>query len=62
VLPNDRMRLWMFLALSSATLGIVSTFAVIADSRIDHVVSFIMPLAAIAIAITVAGIVVLARQ
>jgi hypothetical protein len=62
VLPIDRMRLWMFLALSSATFGIVSAFAVIADSQIDRVVSFIMPLAAIAIAITATGIVFLARQ
>jgi glucose uptake protein GlcU len=48
--------------LSSATFGIVSAFAVIADSQIDRVVSFIMPLAAIAIAITATGIVFLARQ
>ena len=61
-LPIDRMRLWMFLALSSATFGIVSAFAVIADSQIDRVVSFIMPLAAITIAITAAGIVFLSRQ
>ena len=61
-LPIDRMRLWMFLALSSATFGIVSAFAVIADSQIDRVVSFIMPLAAITIGITAAGIVFLSRQ
>lgn len=62
VLPDDRMRLWTFLALSSASFGIVSAFAVIADSQIDRVISFIMPLAAITIGITAVGIVFLSGQ
>ena len=62
VLPIDRMRLWTFLALSSATFGIVSAFPVIADSQIDRVISFIMPLAAITIGISAAGTVALSNQ
>ncbi len=62
LLPDGHSRTRNFLALALMAFGIVAVSAVIAESQINRAVSFIVPLASIAIAIAAVSIPYLARE